>query len=84
MSAAPREPARAETDPPPGAKLFRDNSSIKSFNDSEDKSSLILITFSIIFSFGSNGTTSFNPRDIIAVAIMSSLGIPKDLFCFLR
>ena len=62
--AAPKDPANAETDPPPGAGLFEDNSSTKSVVEQDISFPADLPTaYSIIFSSGSKEVISFKPKD---------------------
>ena len=82
---APSEPNNADTEPPPGAGLFVDISSISS--DVDKLTSLSpsdRIAYSIIFLLGLNFSKSFNPNDCTATSIISFSDTPSEEFCFFK
>ena len=83
--AAPNDPAKAATEPPPGAGLLLESSFVNPSTDSDMSFPDFSPTAnSIIFSSGANGVTSFNPKDWIADSMISDSGTPMVRPCFWR
>ena len=83
-SEAPKAPASAAIEPPPGAGDSRETSSIKSVTFISTKAESKFLGSPKTLSSILNSDTSFNPSDCTAVFKISFTGTPVDLPCFFR
>ena len=80
-SPAPRAPASAATEPPPGATVSLETSSTRQAADRSMSGELRGRRYSTTFMSGSKGATESSPSDWRAVETRSRRGTDVDLPC---